>query len=76
MKSVKTTTVLTCLLFLTIATVTGIAQAGEWIEKADTPAAGGYGEAVIGTENNVYIVRCYNVNDNPSFWRYDSVVHD
>ena len=49
-----------------------IAQAGEWIEKADTPKAGGYGEAVIGTGNTVYIVRCYNVNDNPAFWRYDS----
>jgi hypothetical protein len=72
MKSVKTTAVLTCLLFLTIATVTGIAQAGEWIEKADTPEAGGYGEAVIDSGNNVYIVRCYNVNDNPAFWCYSS----
>ena len=73
MKSVKTTAVLICLIFLAIATVTGIAQASEWIEKADTHKAGGYGEAVVGTGNNIYIVRCYNVNDNPSFWRYDSV---
>ena len=71
MKSVKTVTVLICLIFLTIVTVTGIAQASEWIEKADTHKAGGYGEAVVGTGNNIYIVRCYNVNDNPSFWCYD-----
>jgi hypothetical protein len=43
----------------------------EWIEKADTPAAGGYGEAVVGTGKNIYIARCYNVNGNPAFWCYD-----
>jgi hypothetical protein len=73
MKSVKTTAVLICLLFLAIATVAGIAQASEWIEKVDTPKAGGYGEALVGTGNNIYIVRCYNINNNPSFWRYDTV---
>lgn len=71
---IKIATVLTlCLILLAIAPATGIAQAGEWIEKADTPEAGGYGEAVVGIGNSVYIVRCYNVNDNPAFWRYDSV---
>jgi hypothetical protein len=44
---------------------------GEWIKKADTPVAGGYGEAMIGTGKNIYVARCYNINDNPAFWRYD-----
>jgi len=44
---------------------------GEWIKKADTPAAGGYGEAMIGTGKSIYIARCYNINGNPAFWRYD-----
>jgi len=51
----------------------GSDEGNEWIEKADTPKAGGYGEALVGTGNNIYIARCYNVNDNPSFWRYDTV---
>ncbi len=46
--------------------------AGNWIEKADTPASGGYGEALVGTEKTIYIARCYNVNSNPTFWGYDS----
>ncbi|KAF5436707.1 hypothetical protein C5S35_07850 [Candidatus Methanophagaceae archaeon] len=46
--------------------------AGNWIEKADTPASGGYGEALVGTEKTIYIARCYNVNCNPTFWGYDS----
>ena len=52
---------------------TELSFAGNWIEKANTPKAGGYGEALVGTGNGIYIVRCYNVNNNPSFWRYDSV---
>ena len=71
MKSVKTVAVLTCLLFLTIATVTGIAQAGGWIEKADTPEAGGYGEAVVGAGNYIYAVRCLYASSTPYFWRYN-----
>jgi hypothetical protein len=42
-----------------------------WIEKANTPAAGGYGEAVVGTGNNIYVARCYNINDAPAFWCYN-----
>ncbi|MCD6456119.1 MAG: hypothetical protein J7K81_04955, partial [Methanophagales archaeon] len=44
---------------------------GEWIKKAPTPKAGGYGEAMVGTGKEIYIARCYNINDNPAFWRYD-----
>ncbi|NQE45204.1 hypothetical protein C5S31_04175 [ANME-1 cluster archaeon GoMg2] len=51
---------------------TELSFAGNWIEKADTPAAGGYGEAIVGTEKTIYIARCYNINSNPSFWGYDS----
>ena len=76
MKSVKTVAVLTCLLFLTIATVTGIAQAGEWIEKADTPEAGGYGEAVVGTGNYIYAAKCLYASSTPYFWRYDPSINN
>ena len=46
--------------------------AGEWIEKANTPAAGGYGEAMVGTGKKIYIARCYNINSDPAFWSYYS----
>ena len=52
--------------------LTGSDKGNEWVEKADTPNAGGYGEAVVGTGNKVYIARCYNINDNPAFWCYRS----
>jgi hypothetical protein len=42
---------------------------GVWSREEDTPEAGGYGEAVVGTDKHIYIAR-----DNPSspyFWRYD-----
>ncbi|NQE06682.1 hypothetical protein C5S32_12500 [ANME-1 cluster archaeon GoMg1] len=45
---------------------------GKWIPKNDTPEQGGFGEAVVGTGKEIYIARCYDINDNPAFWRYDS----
>ena len=42
-----------------------------WTEKANTPAAGGYGEAMVGTGESIYIARCYNINAAPAFWCYD-----
>lgn len=44
---------------------------GEWIDKADAPKAGGYGEAVVGTGNYIYIIRCLYASSTPEFWRYD-----
>lgn len=71
MRNIKTTAILTCLLFLTIATAIGIAQANEWIEKADTPQAGGYGEAIVGTDSYIYAAKCLYASSTPYFWRYD-----
>nr|QNO57967.1 hypothetical protein NNIPPFBB_00012 [Methanosarcinales archaeon ANME-1 ERB7] len=45
--------------------------AGDWIRKADTPAAGGYGEAVVGIGDHIYIARCMYASSTPYFWRYD-----
>ncbi len=42
-----------------------------WIPIADAPFSGGYGEAVIGTEDYIYIARCYNINSDPYFVRYN-----
>ncbi|MEA2032545.1 MAG: hypothetical protein U9N41_03050 [Euryarchaeota archaeon] len=44
---------------------------GEWVKKADTPAAGGYGEAIVGTGKNIYIARCLHATSVPTFWRYN-----
>lgn len=44
---------------------------GEWVEKADTPAAGGYGEAMIGTGKKIYIARCLYATSVPTFWHYN-----
>ena len=43
----------------------------KWVEKADTPSAGGYGEAIVGTKNIIYAVRNLYASSNPEFWRYD-----
>jgi len=43
----------------------------KWIEKADTPAAGGYGEAVVETSSHIYIARCLYASSTPYFWRYN-----
>ena len=42
-----------------------------WTKKADTPATGGYGEAVVGTDNYIYIARCMHASSTPYFWRYN-----
>jgi hypothetical protein len=38
-----------------------------WAQKAPTPAAGGYGEAAVGTGNHVYVVRCYSTTSTVQF---------
>lgn len=42
-----------------------------WIRKADTPAAGGYGEAVVSADDYIYITRCMYASSTPYFWRYN-----
>ena len=42
-----------------------------WVEKAATPKQGGYGEAVVGTGDAIYVARCMDVSSEPEFWRYD-----
>jgi len=42
-----------------------------WTKKADTPSAGGYGEAVVGTDDYIYIARCMYASSTPYFWRYN-----
>jgi hypothetical protein len=37
----------------------------EWIEKADTPAAGGYGEAVVGTGKNIVTTHVLEISRPP-----------
>ncbi|MEM2907884.1 MAG: hypothetical protein QXP65_01590 [Candidatus Hadarchaeales archaeon] len=42
-----------------------------WVEKADTPDVGGYGESLCGDGNYIYIARCLYATSTPQFWRYD-----
>jgi hypothetical protein len=44
---------------------------GNWVIKADAPTAGGYGEAVVSTADNIYIAQCLKNSSDPAFWRYD-----
>ena len=46
-------------------------SSSSWVERASTPEQGGYGEAVVGTGDSVYIVRCLYASSEPEFWRYD-----
>jgi hypothetical protein len=43
----------------------------EWVVKADTPEAGGYGEAVVSADDYIYIARCMYATSTPYFWRYN-----
>ena len=47
-----------------------LVQAG-WVEMSDAPRTGGYGEAVVGTGDNIYVARCMYATSAPSFQRYD-----
>lgn len=51
------------------------AQVGEWVEKADTPSAGGYGETVVSTNNSIYIARNLYATTNPLFWQYNTSIN-
>ena len=48
-----------------------VVQAGDWVEMSDAPCSGGYGEAVVGTGDNIYVARCLYATRTPSFSRYD-----
>jgi len=41
-----------------------------WESRASTPKAGGYGEAVIGTGDAIYVVRCLYASSEATFWKY------
>jgi len=45
--------------------------APDWIERASTPSVGGFGEALVGTGEFIYAIRCYNVNSSVQFWKYN-----
>jgi len=42
-----------------------------WETCASTTKAGGYGEAVIGTGDAIYAVRCLYASSEATFWRYN-----
>jgi hypothetical protein len=44
---------------------------GTWVKRADAPVSGGYGEAIVGTCQYIYLVRELYVTTAPEFYRYD-----
>ncbi len=48
-----------------------IASADAWTEKQSSPETGGYGEAVIGNGDYIYIIKCDNATTDAVFWRYN-----
>nr|MDO8045203.1 Ig-like domain-containing protein [Candidatus Baldrarchaeota archaeon] len=42
-----------------------------WVECTPTSFCGGYGEAVVGTGDSIYIVRCLYATSEVYFWKYD-----
>ena len=56
-------------LFLSLSCA--VVQAEGWVERSDAPCSGGYGEAVVGTGDNIYVARCLYATRIPSFSRYD-----
>ncbi len=44
---------------------------GQWVQKASTPKAGGYGESVGSTESNIYVIRTLYTSSLPQFWSYN-----
>jgi len=44
---------------------------GDWIEKKPTPEQGGYGEAVVGTGEAIYVAKCMYYSSTPRFWCYN-----
>ena len=47
-----------------------IVHAEEWVARSDTPYSGGYGEAVVGTCDNIFIARCMYATTDPVFLCY------
>jgi len=57
--------------FLVIALETQPSNSDGWIEKASTPKQGGYGEALVGIGNHIYVIRSWSTGYSSYFWRYD-----
>ena len=49
----------------------GAASSLDWISMGSSPTRGGYGEAVLGTGDALYIVRCMSAGTRPAFYRFD-----
>ena len=59
------------LLLLAVACMTG-AQSLNWISQGTSPLTGGYGEAVVGAGDSIYVVKCLYASSKPIFYRYDT----
>lgn len=60
------------ILILCLGVLFSVAYAqGNWIEKATAPAAGGYGQAIVSTDNYIYLARGMYASSEPEFYRYD-----
>lgn len=44
---------------------------GTWLDMTSAPNVGAYGEAMIGTGDNLYVIRCATASSTPYLWRYN-----
>lgn len=58
------------LILVVLLSVLVVAQ-DNWVKKADAPVSGGFGEAVVGTSEHVYVLKQLYATRIPEFWRYD-----
>ncbi len=47
------------------------ASRGTWFDMANAPNVGAYGEALIGTGDHIYVIRCATATSTPYHWRYN-----
>ncbi|MEM2618995.1 MAG: hypothetical protein QW356_05880, partial [Candidatus Hadarchaeales archaeon] len=61
------------LVFVLLATIffPSVSSSPSWIERAQTPKAGGYGEAVAGAGDFIYVLMCSTASSTVYFWRYN-----
>lgn len=42
-----------------------------WQRQSRAPKSGGWGQSIVSSGNNIYLVRCMYANSEPKFWKYD-----
>lgn len=52
------------------ASMATIEEAPSWVSAEEAPVSGGYGEAVVGDGQNIFLVKCLYASSSPAMYRY------